>query len=65
MRRVQQLLSSEANVDPTDADQLSAQSAMAFKNKRLTFAWLDGEAQEVSFVSFGLKSILYIVLISL
>ncbi|KAI9174662.1 hypothetical protein LWI28_020900 [Acer negundo] len=55
MRRVQELLSSEGDLDAPDVDQSLTQSAIAFKNKRLTFAWLDGEAQE-RYCSFYLYS---------
>ncbi|KAK2655544.1 hypothetical protein Ddye_008596 [Dipteronia dyeriana] len=46
MRRVQELLSSESDLDALDVDRSLTESAIAFQNKRLTFAWLDGEAQE-------------------
>ncbi|KAL5813520.1 hypothetical protein ACOSQ4_024161 [Xanthoceras sorbifolium] len=55
MRRVQELLSSDGDLDSPDADQSLTPSAIAFKNKRLTFAWLDGEAQE-RYCSFYLYS---------
>ncbi|KAK1565010.1 hypothetical protein Q3G72_016772 [Acer saccharum] len=55
MRRVQELLSSEGDLDAPDVDQSLTQSAIAFKSKRLTFAWLDGEAQE-RYCSFYLYS---------
>ncbi|KAK3042764.1 hypothetical protein RJ639_000822, partial [Escallonia herrerae] len=43
MRRVQEILSND--VDSIDQDPSSAPSAIALKEKRLTFTWLDGEAQ--------------------
>ncbi|KAK3005599.1 hypothetical protein RJ639_016962 [Escallonia herrerae] len=43
MRRVQEILSND--VDSIDQDPSSALSAIALKEKRLTFTWLDGEAQ--------------------
>ncbi|KDP31275.1 hypothetical protein JCGZ_11651 [Jatropha curcas] len=45
MRRVGELLSSDGKLSDVDDDQ-SLLLATALKNKRLTFAWLDGEAQE-------------------
>lgn len=50
MRRVQEILSSDGGSDAAETDQSLAPSINAFRNKRLTFAWLDGEAQEVSFI---------------
>lgn len=49
MRRVQEKLSSNWEMDIVDQEPTSAQAALALKQKRLTFAWLDGEAQNVSF----------------
>lgn len=46
MRRVQEILSND--VDAVSQDSSSASSAIALKEKRLTFTWLDGEAQNVS-----------------
>ncbi|WCJ35916.1 DNAJ heat shock N-terminal domain-containing protein [Euphorbia peplus] len=45
LRRVEDLLSNDGASDDVDRDQLSL-LATALKNKRLTFAWLDGEAQQ-------------------
>lgn len=44
MRRVQEKLSNDG--DAAAQDELSA--AIALKDKRLTFTWLDGEVQNVS-----------------
>lgn len=44
MRKVQETLSRDDKLNAVDKDP----SAIALKNKRLTFAWLDGEAQKVS-----------------
>lgn len=48
MRRIQELLSNDGELNATDKDQ--SLLAIALKNKRMTFAWLDGESQQVSFV---------------
>lgn len=48
MRRVRASLSDNGEIDIVDQDPLSAPAALALKQKRLTFAWLDGEAQHVS-----------------
>lgn len=50
MRRVQEILSSVGGSDTAETDQSLAPLISALGNKRLTFAWLDGEAQEVSFI---------------
>lgn len=50
MRRVQETLLSDDESNAADTDQSLAPAAGAFRNKRLTFAWLDGEAQDVSFI---------------
>lgn len=50
MRRTQEVLSSNEMLNEADEEKESALSATALKEKRLTFAWLDGEAQKVSFV---------------
>ncbi|KAJ0048281.1 hypothetical protein Pint_16146 [Pistacia integerrima] len=55
VRRVQEILSSDGGSDAAEADQSLAPSINAFRNKRLTFAWLDGEAQE-RYCSFYLFS---------
>lgn len=49
MRRVQDKLSDTKEMDTVDQDTASAPAASALKQKRLTFAWLDGEVQHVSF----------------
>ncbi|KAM7480047.1 hypothetical protein LguiA_028260 [Lonicera macranthoides] len=51
MRRVQEILSNDVDAVPQD----SASSAIALKEKRLTFTWLDGEAQN-RYCSFYLHS---------
>lgn len=45
MRRVQEKLSN-GDVDQLD-DQAATSAAVALKEKRLTFAWVDGEVQKV------------------
>lgn len=50
MRRVQQVLSDDTESSIVDGDEYAATAALALKAKRLTFAWLDGEAQKVIFV---------------
>lgn len=47
MRRVQEILSNEVESIPADEEQSTAPAVHALKSKRLTFAWLDGEAQKV------------------
>lgn len=49
MRRVQEKLSNNLEMDIVDQEPTSTEAALALKQKRLTFAWLDGEAQNVSF----------------
>ncbi|KAL6183072.1 hypothetical protein ACLB2K_044483 [Fragaria x ananassa] len=46
MRRVQENLSNEVESVPADEEPYTAPAAHALKSKRLTFAWLDGEAQK-------------------
>ncbi|KAL3813005.1 hypothetical protein ACJIZ3_014273 [Penstemon smallii] len=45
MRRVQEKLSNDEETDLVDQEPMSAPAAVALKEKRLTFAWLDGETQ--------------------
>ncbi|XP_062030161.1 uncharacterized protein LOC133746019 [Rosa rugosa] len=45
LRRVQETLSNEVESIPADEEQ-TAPAARALQSKRLTFAWLDGEAQK-------------------
>lgn len=52
MRRVQELLSNDSELKTADKDESFTPAAVALTNKRLTFAWLDGEAQKVSFFFF-------------
>ncbi|KAK9278605.1 hypothetical protein L1049_028178 [Liquidambar formosana] len=52
MRRVQKILSNDGELKGANEDQWSAPSTIAVKEKRLTFAWLDGEAQQVSSILF-------------
>lgn len=46
MRRVEEILSNEVESRSADEEQSIAPAAVALKSKRLTFAWLDGEAQK-------------------
>ncbi|XP_008239918.1 PREDICTED: uncharacterized protein LOC103338485 [Prunus mume] len=46
MRRVDEILSNEVESRSADEEQSIAPAAGALKSKRLTFAWLDGEAQK-------------------
>ncbi|EOY21913.1 hypothetical protein QUC31_007478 [Theobroma cacao] len=46
MRRVQETLSKSSESNAAIEDEQSITAAVAFKNKRLTFSWLDGEAQK-------------------
>ncbi|XP_073269934.1 uncharacterized protein [Primulina huaijiensis] len=46
MRRVQETLSNDGEMDVVDQDSMSAPAAIALKQKRLAFAWLDGETQQ-------------------
>lgn len=55
MRRVQETLLSDDESNAADTDQSLSPAAVAFRNKRLTFAWLDGEAQD-RYCSFYLFS---------
>lgn len=48
MCRVQDALSNHDESDETAKDPSIAQAAYAHKTKRLSFAWLDGEVQNVS-----------------
>uniref|UniRef100_A0A3Q7FU21 Uncharacterized protein n=1 Tax=Solanum lycopersicum TaxID=4081 RepID=A0A3Q7FU21_SOLLC len=48
MRRIQETLSSDGDLTAVDQDQPSAPALLALKQKRLTFAWLDGEAQKAN-----------------
>jgi hypothetical protein len=52
MRRVQELLSNDSELKTADKDESFTPAAVALTSKRLTFAWLDGEAQKVSFFFF-------------
>ncbi|XP_034216106.1 uncharacterized protein LOC117627906 isoform X3 [Prunus dulcis] len=46
MHRVEEILSNEVESRSADEEQSIAPAAGALKSKRLTFAWLDGEAQK-------------------
>ncbi|KAJ9568296.1 hypothetical protein OSB04_004262 [Centaurea solstitialis] len=46
MRRVQDILSNAGEVDQLDQHQTATSAAVALKEKRLTFTWVDGEAQK-------------------
>lgn len=52
MCRVQETLSKHGESDGSFEDQSLAPSVDAFKRKRLTFAWLDGEKQQVTFLFY-------------
>ncbi|XP_052179705.1 uncharacterized protein LOC127793014 isoform X2 [Diospyros lotus] len=54
MRRIQQMLLNDDNLDTGDNDQLLS-AAVALKEKRLTFTWLDGEAQQ-RYCSFHIQT---------
>ena len=64
MCRVQETLSKHSEVDPSSENQALASAVEAFKRKRLTFAWLDGEKQKVVlfFRLFDLCFLLFVVL---
>ncbi|KAK6123167.1 hypothetical protein DH2020_043069 [Rehmannia glutinosa] len=55
MRRVQEKLTNNGELDTDDQEPMSASAALALKQKRLTFAWLDGEAQQ-RYCSFNIHS---------
>ncbi|XVF09038.1 hypothetical protein REPUB_Repub07fG0056000 [Reevesia pubescens] len=46
MRRVQETLSKSNELNAASEDEHSITAAVAFKNKRLTLSWLDGEVQK-------------------
>ncbi|XP_073138309.1 uncharacterized protein [Henckelia pumila] len=46
MRRVQATLTNDGEMDAVDQDSMSTPAAIALKQKRLAFAWLDGESQQ-------------------
>ncbi|KAL6559515.1 hypothetical protein OROGR_004632 [Orobanche gracilis] len=46
MRRVQGALANNGEFDTVNQEPISPPAALALKQKRLTFAWLDGEAQQ-------------------
>lgn len=48
MYRVQEKLSSYNEPNAVGNDESMATAAIALEKKRLTFVWLDGEAQQVS-----------------
>ncbi|KAK4362247.1 hypothetical protein RND71_017488 [Anisodus tanguticus] len=48
MHRVQETLSNDGELTAVDQDPSSAPALLALKQKRLTFTWLDGEAQKTS-----------------
>lgn len=50
MRRVQEILSVDTESSAVDKDESIATASVALKNKQLTFAWLDGEAQKVNHI---------------
>ncbi|RVW58182.1 hypothetical protein CK203_111665 [Vitis vinifera] len=65
MRRVQQILSSAAELNGADKQQPSEPSAIALKDKRLTFTWLDGEAQKYLFLCSNIASSIFILRIAM
>ncbi|KAL3640559.1 hypothetical protein CASFOL_015527 [Castilleja foliolosa] len=46
MRSVQETLKNNGGLDTVDEEPMSSPAALALKQKRLSFAWLDGEAQQ-------------------
>ncbi|KAG8379208.1 hypothetical protein BUALT_Bualt07G0064700 [Buddleja alternifolia] len=46
MRRVQEKLANDEETNVVDVDSTSTPAVLALKQKRLTLAWLDGEAQQ-------------------
>lgn len=58
MRRVEEILSNEVESRSADEEQSIAPAAGALKSKRLTFAWLDGEAQKVNICVFVFLSVI-------
>ncbi|KAL3374926.1 hypothetical protein AABB24_006422 [Solanum stoloniferum] len=55
MRRIQETLSNDRDLTAVDQDLPSAPALLALKQKRLTFTWLDGEAQK-SYCFFYINS---------
>ncbi|XP_070027590.1 uncharacterized protein [Nicotiana sylvestris] len=55
VRRVQETLSNDGELTAVDQDPSSAPALLALKQKRLTFTWLDGEAQK-SYCFFYINS---------
>lgn len=56
MVRVQDTLSNKGDSGADDENStLAPQAAAALKEKRLTFTWLDGEAQQVSYLSTRIR----------
>lgn len=55
VRRVQETLSNDEELNSSDPDSSSSAAALALKQKRLTFTWLDGEAQQ-KFCFFHINS---------
>lgn len=63
MCRVQETLSKHAKLDGPYEDESLTPAVDAFKRKRLTFAWLDGEKQQVTlFLLLLLFSFVYFLL---
>lgn len=46
------MLSSDGELSSVDSEESSIHAAVALKDKRLTFTWLNGESQEVSLSLF-------------
>ncbi|CAA2963239.1 dnaJ homolog subfamily C member 16 [Olea europaea subsp. europaea] len=55
MRSIQEKLSNDGELDAVDLEPISAPAVSALKQKRLTLAWLDGEAQK-SYCFFHIHS---------
>ncbi|KAF5730165.1 dnaJ subfamily C member 16-like isoform X1 [Tripterygium wilfordii] len=55
MCRIKEIMSSDSELNEADKDQTLASAAFALREKRLTFSWLDGEAQK-SYCSFYVQS---------
>jgi len=59
MCRVQETFSKHSQVDSSSENQSLAPAVDAFKRRRLTFAWLDGEKQKVFFFFFNLDDLYF------
>lgn len=59
MRRVQEILSDDTESSAVNTDDSMSTSSVALKRKRLTFAWLDGEAQKVTVYVYIMHPFIY------